>query len=235
MKLSVASAWGPCRKISAVIAVSATCLGGAAEASLVAGVQQASSGQIATTVLDTQSGLSWLAVSATARQTFSQAETGVWAALGYRHASSVELLGLISNAGVDLSRAWRIAGVPAPGTFNNQSDVLSIYGLIRLLGPTGWSNQPSQGDPYGQPTIYGFLSDERFYSWEPLPGHFYSYLSATGNVAAAELHWGEAYSDVYDSQIGNFMVRMPTPVPEPGALMLALIGLVNLRLSRRKR
>jgi len=69
-----------------------------------------------------------------------------------------------------------------PGTFSNPTDVVALYGLIRLLGPTYWSNLPSQGDPFGQPTVYGLLSDERQFTFEPLPGHFYSYLNANATA-----------------------------------------------------
>lgn len=172
---------------------------------------------------DSDSGLDWLDVPLTANQTYDQARTGPWYRHGFRHATKREVLDLFLHAGLvddnfDVSvthpaQALALAALLGP--------TLVTPNRVSVAGLTGT-------DFFGRDIAPDFQIGQRF---DALLGKV-DYIDFQGVLTLGEAHFsgGHPFSDQANEYYGSFLVR---PVPEPGTLLLVLVGLLALAIKPR--
>src|SRR3990167_4650598 len=228
----------PRGKYLASLIVMGVCLGpAAANASLLAASDLASDGQVSTAVRDTISGLQWLSPLATTSKTFDQAAAGVWAAAGYRHATTLEFFGLMESAGVAVDEIGMPASTYWLGNWGTESRVSPVKLLIGLLRPTYFNNQPSANSPFGQQSVYGVLADSVSVLGQT-PKHDDELLTATDGVASVTIGLGSWSASAQDGVMSHLMVRTLNAVPEPPSMpsvaLAVLAAWVGTRRSRTR-
>lgn len=199
------------RSITLILLISLSMLKFAANAALIQGTDPRFGPNSLT--IDTGTQLAWLNLSDSAGLSYNQvladtAPGGIFS--GYRFATTDEVLGLYSSA-----------GIPGPGYYPSDSE--PIQSLISLVGPTGlWWSQPGiigitgSGDSYFQYSAgmyaYGSNSVVQFYVTCGPDG--------TG--------YGRTFSA---PTVGSWLV---TAVPEPSVCVITVAGLFGLAVARRK-
>lgn len=202
----------------------------AADAALQQGTAPTVGGGTAQAVLDTASGLQWLTPRATMGLSYTQVIAADYASLGYRHASSGELLGLLGHAGFDLARL--VPNLQWPYTSLAPSDMAAMAELVALLGATHVPMLPTGSNPYGDQYVYGILSDVDPVVANPDMGHRLSTLAIAGWGAYVVMP-GRAFPTA-DGNAGSFLVRTVTAVPESGTLGMLAAGLLVVAAGVRR-
>jgi hypothetical protein len=181
-----------------------------------------------TALLDEATGLEWLSPRHTVGLTYSQTLQGSWVQdRGFRFATQAELVELLNNAGAEIGPPT-MAGSP-----NTVGHVEAMKRVITLLGSTYVNNLPSQGDDFGQQSVYGVTSDVYPDGWAQYgePSHTYAYFTATPTTAYLRLD-GQWRWDSSESLMGAFLVRVTTAVPEPSGVLLFAAGAAVVALGR---
>jgi hypothetical protein len=171
---------------------------------------------------DSQTGLQWLDIPLTLNQSFDQVRQGEWFANGFRYATKLELQTLFINAGTpddnfDLSNTHYSetkALINLLGASLISTDRISTYGYI---GTDYSGNDISiQNHPVGE-TFSAQLGKLDLFPY----------------IGEAHFTGGQPLSNEASANWGSFLVRV-TPVPEPNATSMFLIGLILLVSYMRK-
>lgn len=171
---------------------------------------------------DTDSGLTWLDMSATANMSYNTvaSQLGVDGAFaGWRYATDAEVASLLNAAGVPQG-----FGQNDPLVFVNASHL--VDDLLGYLNPSGDYFHYFQGMLHGANDSPAAVTRGALEVSVNLPA-----LAQTNAMVnwdswdRNEAHWG----------IASFLVREATSVPEPGTLALFLVGLLATGFARRRR
>lgn len=182
---------------------------------------------------DTTTGLDWLDLSQTAGMSYLDAESGPFAAGGWRHATGQEVSDLFR---VYTGKAERVWGSVAP-EFGIE--------LIRQLGVT-FSTNNSEGvyAVYDSALPVSLLTGGMFNDEDPNQyvgiGQYVEYISCFGIPCVNDTTiWSVFRNEIGKTDInpayGNFLVREAAAVPEPTSGALFLAGLVVFGIAGGKR
>lgn len=221
-----------CAALVALASISST-------AAVVQQTVDSSSGDTYFAVLDFDTSLQWLSPVATRRQSIAEvlAGFGGWVPAGFRYATAAELTELLTNSGVS-TNASQLAG-PSGQSWSNVADVDALKTLIAGVGWTSEANPPSAGNPFGQRSVYGVLSDIFTGDGQTPPSHYYAWLGATDSIGFASIPGSQWLYSSQDPIVGSWLVREIQPttdqsIPEPNSMWLAVAGLLGLLASQRK-
>lgn len=187
---------------------------------------------------DTATGLDWLDLTQTQRQSVNAAQTGAFAAAGWQVATDTQVRALFVRY---------IGGAPQ---FYSGALFAPAVETARLLGVNFSTNDPEGTDVLNGPNLpvqwqtAGYFID---YSRQPFMAVSYGmgqvsvnfdsaiYPSPNGDAGAWFVDAGTQRPDVPYQWGGVFMVRASSVVPEPGSFLLALAGLLILPAVRAER
>lgn len=219
------------KSIAALLLASTSIL---SQASIVSQSVTAANGQSFNAVYDPVTSLQWLSPTATQRLTIGAVlgDSGGWISAGYRYATSEELTALLGDAGVSVNIA-ELGGLGQ--SWLTQSDISALMDLITAIGWTYENNPPSQGDTFGQRSVYGILDDLFLGDGQSPPSHRYALLSTSSSNGYGYSGGQWLYSN-QDSVVGSFLVKnvVAAPVPEPESYALVVLGMGLLLWSRRR-
>jgi hypothetical protein len=171
---------------------------------------------------DTASGLEWLDLTTTVGLSWNSLVhegAGGWLAQGFRHATTAEVSGLFSHAGISQTPpVWAVTGEAA-----------QVSNLLQLIGIT-------ETGPSGRKKAFGITASEA------APGfHVASCLGVRGNGLTSAVVECKQLADTAvlvgnaGYSTGHYLVREASAVPLPGAVFLFGSGLIGmLPLMRRK-
>lgn len=182
-------------------------------------------------LLDEVTGFEWLGPRHTVGLTYSQVLLSSWVQdQGFRFATQAELLHMLNSAGAQI-------GPPVmAGSHHTVGNVAAMQQLISMLGATYVNNPPSQGDDFGQQSVYGVTSDLYDDGWGLYFGkqsHTYTYFSSSATNAFL-VPDGQWLWDSKDNLVGAFLVRPVPAVPEPSGVLLFAVGAAVVTWGRRK-
>lgn len=180
-------------------------------------------------VVDTTSGLEWLSPQATNGLSYVEVAQAGYFGLGYRFATSADLLGLLQSAGIT---STGVIFSPVGGGTQEAAD--SLRGLIRALGDTTGRTEPLASNADSNLIIFGFLEDTAPLGlYSPDQGHTVATLRADYPFYIVNVP-GQAQT-AGQLGVGSFLVRQVSAVPEAGTQVLMVAGLLLLGGAARGR
>ena len=195
---------------------------------------------------DTQTGLDWLDITATANRSYneiSQLFDSGEEFQGFRYASVNDFITLVANAGA----------TPEPWSsrlqFSEIGDLSGADELVTLLtGPVEPADPSSSAPPVataggGVRSVRGLLAD--VIMWRNGPSPFRMSASIVDDD-----RWGPGFGDTADTMaggwldgtadigIGSYLVKISTPaptIPEPSTMVLLGLGMLGLGYARKQK
>jgi hypothetical protein len=173
-------------------------------------------------VTDTSTGLEWLKPLYTAGDAYDNAFVqSLISSDGFRYATEAEVVSMLNNN-------FNNPPVGSPGTVAGLQDVLNFFNIFGIN-----QQETCGGPPTPCPRTQGLTSTATTFGGSP--AHVgVGMIEFQGNGFMLDPNpWPDSLSG--DLQMGSWLVRADSPVPEPGPMLSSAIGLALLVIGWKRR